>query len=421
MRKQSKTAVVLIAACTIAGCCGVFVKRAGAAGPDEQKFGEIERGRYLAAAADCFACHTVQDSGKPYAGGRPLETPFGSITSPNITPDQETGIGAWTDDQFDNAVRKGMLPDGSNLYPAMPYTSYTKMSRKDVLAIRAYLNTVDPIRNPVTVNTLPFPFNIRTSLAVWKKLYFKQGEYKPDPHQSAEWNRGAYLVEGAGHCSACHTPRSFLGGEKLGRYLQGGSLQGWFAPDITNGDTAGLGKWTADDIVAYLKTGHNRFSAATGPMSEEVVHSTSNLSDEDLKAIAAYLKSAPGKNTSSDPLPATDPQMVAGGAIYRDTCSACHGLDGKGIPRLFPSLAGSAVAQSNDPTTAIRVILRGARSVATSAEPTAPGMPSFAWQLDNDQIAAVTTYIRNAWGNSASKVSPSAVEKRKADLKSRPD
>ena len=421
MHRQIKTSAVLIAACTIAGCCGTFVARANAAGPDEQKFSEIERGRYLAAAADCFACHTVQDSGKPYAGGRPLETPFGSITSPNITPDQETGIGSWTDDQFDTAVRKGIRPDGSHLYPAMPYTSYTKMSRQEVLAIRAYLNTVDPIRNPVTVNTLPFPFNIRTSLAVWKKLYFKPGEYKPDPDQSAEWNRGASLIEGAGHCSACHTPRSFLGGEKASRYLQGASLQGWFAPDITNDDKIGLGKWTADDIVTYLKSGHNRFSAATGPMAEEVVHSTSNLNDDDLRAIAIYLKSVPGKNTSPEPLPATDPKMVAGQAIYRDTCSACHGLDGKGVPRLFPSLAGSAVAQSSDPATAIRVILRGARSVATPAEPTAPGMPSFAWQLNDDQVAAVATYIRNAWGNSASKVSPSAVEKRKADLKNRPD
>ncbi|CAM5332867.1 Gluconate 2-dehydrogenase cytochrome c subunit OS=Afipia felis OX=1035 GN=BN961_00369 PE=4 SV=1 [Afipia felis] len=421
MRKQSKTAVVLIAACMIAGCCGAFVERAGAAGPDGQKFGEIERGRYLAAAADCFACHTVQDGGKPYAGGRPLETPFGNITSPNITPDQETGIGAWTDDQFDDAVRKGMRPDGSHLYPAMPFTSYTKMSRKDVLAIRAYLNTVEPIRNPVIVNTLPFPFNIRASLALWKKLYFKQGEYRPDPNQSAEWNRGAYLVEGAAHCSACHTLRSFLGGEKSAHYLQGASLQGWFAPDITNADKTGLGKWTVEDIVAYLKTGHNRFSAATGPMAEEVTHSTSLLSDDDAKAIAVYLKSVAGQNASPQSVPEQDSQMVAGGAIYRDTCSACHGLDGKGVSRLFPSLVGSAVAQSSDPTTAIRVILRGARSVATSAEPTAPGMPSFAWQLNNDQIAAVTTYIRNAWGNSASRVSPSEVEKRKANFSRRTD
>lgn len=420
MHKQSKTAGFLIMACMIAGCGG-FVGWARAAGPDGQRFGEIERGRYLAAAADCFACHTVQDGGNPYAGGRPLETPFGNITSPNITPDQETGIGSWTDDQFDNAVRKGVRPDGSHLYPAMPYTAYTKMSRKDVLAIRAYLNTVDPIRNSVTVNTLPFPFNIRTSLAVWKKLYFKPGEYKEDPHQSAEWNRGAYLVEGAAHCSACHTPRTFLGGEKAEQYLQGESLQGWFAPDITSSERTGLGRWTADDIVAYLKTGHNRFSAATGPMAEEVVHSTSNLSEDDLKAIAIYLKATPGKTANSEPIPASDPQMAAGQAIYRDTCSACHGLSGQGVSHLFPSLAGSAVAQSNDPTTAIRIILRGARSVGTSAEPTAPGMPSFAWQLDNDQVAAVTTYIRNAWGNSASRVSASAVDKRKADLKARPD
>lgn len=421
MRSRVQTAFFVGAICVLGGCCGFVMQTANAANADGQSFGEIERGRYLTSAADCFACHTVPNSDKPYAGGRPLETPFGFITSPNITPDQETGIGAWTDDQFVDAVRKGVRADGAHLYPAMPYTSYTKMPRKDVLAIRAYLNTVKPIHNRVVSNTLPFPFNIRASMAAWKALYFKQGDYKPDPNQSAEWNRGAYLVEGPAHCSACHTPRSFLGGEKSAQYLQGAKLQGWFAPDITNSDKTGLGKWSVDDLIAYLKTGHNRLSAATGPMAEEVTHSTSKLADDDIKAIAVYLKSVPSRDTSSQPLSTTDPKMVAGQAIYRDVCSACHSLDGKGVSHLFPSLVDSAVAQSNDPTTAIRIILRGARSVATSAEPTSPGMPSFAWQLNDDQIAAVTTYIRNAWGNSASKVSADTVKERKADLKHRQD
>jgi mono/diheme cytochrome c family protein len=392
-----------------------------AAMPDGQKFNLIERGRYLAAAADCFACHTVQNGGKPFAGGRPIETPFGNITSPNITPDRETGIGAWTDDQFVNAVRRGLGSDGSHLYPAMPYTSYTKMSRDDVLAIRAYLNTVEPVRNPVNANTLPFPFNIRLSLSAWKSLYFHEGVYEPNPHRSAEWNRGAYLVEGPGHCTACHTPKSAFGGDKAAHHLEGSKLQGWFAPDITNDNETGLGAWSPEEIATYLKTGHNRISAATGPMAEEVADSTSKLSEDDLKAMAIYLKSLPGRSSSGEAISKKDPQMMAGQAIYRDQCSACHGLDGKGVAHLFPSLADSSVARADDPRTAIRLILRGGRSVATDREPTSPGMPSFDWQLNDRQVAAVLTYVRNAWGHSAKRIAPDIVESRRAEFKTRQD
>lgn len=392
-----------------------------AAMPDGQKFERIARGRYLAAAADCFACHTVQNGGKPFAGGRSIETPFGNIKSPNITPDRETGIGAWTDDQFVDAVRKGVRADGSHLYPAMPYTSYTKMSRDDVLAIRAYLNTVEPVRNAVTANTLPFPFNIRLSLAAWKMLYFQEGAYQPDPKRSAEWNRGAFLVEGPGHCTACHTPKSFLGGDEVAHHLQGSNLQGWFAPDITNDSKTGIGAWSPEQIATYLKGGHNRISAATGPMAEEVVDSTSKLSDSDLMAMAIYLKSLPGRNSSGEAIPKEDPQMVAGQAIYRDQCSACHGLDGKGVAHLFPALADSAVARSDNPATAIRLVLRGGRSVATDREPTSPGMPSFDWQLNDKQVAAVLTYIRNAWGHSAERIAPDAVKNRRTEFRARQD
>ena len=229
--------------------------------PDSQAFGQIQNGRYLAIAADCAACHTVPDTGKPFAGGRAIETPFGNIVAPNITPDRDTGIGAWTDDEFDDAVRRGIRPNGARLYPAMPYTAYTKMSRADVLAIRAYLKTVEPVQNQVVANTLPFPFNIRAAMRVWDALYFTAGEFTPDPQRSAEWNRGAYLVQGPAHCGACHTPKSFLGGDKTSEYLRGANLQGWFAPDITNDARTGLGRWSAGDITAYLKTGHNRMTA----------------------------------------------------------------------------------------------------------------------------------------------------------------
>jgi mono/diheme cytochrome c family protein len=389
--------------------------------PDSQEFGLIERGRYLTVAADCVACHTVLDGGKSFAGGRPIETPFGNITSANITPDHDTGIGSWTDDDFDNAVRRGIRPNGERLYPAMPFPWYAKMSREDVMAIRAYLRTLPPVHNQVVTNTLPFPFNIRASMRVWNALYYTDGEFKADPQKSTEWNRGAYLVQGPGHCAACHTPKSFLGGDRTSEYLRGSYLQGWFAPDITNEARTGIGLWSVEDIVTYLKTGLNRVTAATGPMAEVVKYSTSHMTDNDLAAIATYLKSVSGQQDNPTPVAANDPFMVAGQAIYRDQCSACHSLDGRGVPQLFPSLADSSVVRSNDPTTLIRMVLRGARSVATDAEPTSPGMPSFGWQLDDAQIAAVLTYIRNTWGSVGAPVSARDVNSKRSDLKGRPD
>jgi mono/diheme cytochrome c family protein len=398
-----------------------MIVASGAARASDQDFTQIEKGRDLATAADCVACHTVPKAGKHFAGGRPIETPFGNITSPNITPDNATGIGAWTDDQFDNAVRHGIRPDGSRLYPAMPYTSYTKMSRKDVDAIHAYLKSIAPVHHRVVADTLPFPFNIRASMLVWDALYFHDGEFKPDPKQSDIWNRGAFLVEGPGHCTACHTPKSLLGGDKTSEHMRGSNLQGWFAPDITNDERVGIGQWSVDDIAAYLKTGHNRISAATGPMAEEVENSTSHLNESDLTAMATYLKSLPGSPDSPPPLKADDPVMVAGAAIYRDQCSACHMIDGKGQSHLFPSLADSSVVRSRDPATVLRIILRGARSVATDQEPTAPGMPSYARQLDDAQVAAVASYIRNAWGRPAPAIPPGDVGSARQRLSTRID
>lgn len=387
---------------------------------DQQDFQQIERGRYLATLADCTACHTKKDGKGPFAGGRPIETPFGDVVTPNITPDAETGIGNWTDDQFDNAVRRGIRADGARLYPAMPYTAYTKMSRSDVMAIRAYLSTVAPVHNPVVANQLPFPFNIRLAMRVWDGLFFSKGEFKPDPNKSAEWNRGAFLVTGPAHCGACHTPKNFLGADKNAQALQGAPVQGWVAPNITNDMQRGLGAWSVDEIVALLKTGHNQVTGVTGPMGEEVSDSSSHFDDADLKAIATYLKAMPGEGDKGAPLAQSDSRMVAGQAIYRDVCSACHELDGKGVANLFPSLAAPSV-RANDPTSAIRVVLRGAHSVATSAEPTAPAMPSFAWQLKDDQIAAVLTYVRNSWGGAAGPVSADDVKKQRAQLANRTD
>src|SRR5712671_3074053 len=279
MRKRAPS-IVLGAAAALVPLL-VAMQSVVADSPDSQAFGQIQNGRYLTIAADCAACHTILDVGKPFAGGRPIETPFGNIVTPNITPDRDTGIGAWTDEQFDNAVRRGIRPNGERLYPAMPFTAYTKMSREDVLAIRAYLKTVAPVHNQVVTNTLPFPFNIRAAMRVWNALYFTEGEFKPDPQRSAEWNRGAFLVQGPGHCAACHTPKSLLGGDKANEYLRGSNLQGWSAPDITNDEGTGLGGWSANDVVAFLRTGHNRTTAATGPMADAVTNSTSRMTDSD--------------------------------------------------------------------------------------------------------------------------------------------
>ena len=417
MRKAAIASILLCAAAAWLAGSGI----GSAADPDRQAFGQIEKGHYLTTVADCYACHTVPNVGKPFAGGRAIETPFGVITSSNITPDAETGIGAWSDEQFDNAVRKGLHPDGSRLYPAMPFPAYTKMPREDVLAIFAYLKTVEPVHQPVKSNTLPFPFNIRDALRVWDALYFTEGEFQPDNRQSPEWNRGAYLVQGPGHCTACHTPKTLLGGDKTGDDLRGFNLQGWFAPDITGDNSQGLGQWSAADITGYLKTGHNRMTAATGPMAEEVVNATSQYSDDDLKAIATYLKSLPGRQEQAAPANAESPAMTAGQAIYRDQCSACHGIDGRGVAMLFPSLAQSSLAHASDPTSAIRLVLRGGRSVATNAEPTAPGMPPFGWQLNDDQVAAVLTYVRNAWQTAAAPVSAETVGRARQQLRTRSD
>lgn len=381
---------------------------------DPQNFGQIERGRYLAIAGDCSSCHTVPGSGQPFAGGRPIETPFGVVVGANITPDPDTGIGASSDETFVRALREGKGHTGQLLYPAMPYPYYTKLTESDALAIRAYLNTVKPVRNAVVSNKLPFPFDVREGMAAWNALYFKSGEFKPDPTKSAEWNRGAYLVQGLGHCGACHTPKTQPGGDDRARTFQGNALQGWFAPNITNDTERGLGGWSVADIVAYLKNGHNPTTASTGIMGEEITLSSSQMTDGDLTAIATYLKDLPGQTSSPAAVSASDPTMTAGGAIYADECSACHGMDGKGVPYLFPSLAGSPNVRSVDPVSLTRVLIEGARSVATANEPTGPGMPSFAWKLSDDQVAAVLTYIRNSWGASASPVDPRQVEQARA-------
>jgi mono/diheme cytochrome c family protein len=393
-----------------------------ATGIDQQDFSQMERGHYLTTVGDCAACHTLPGSGHDFAGGRAIETPFGELIAPNITPDPQTGIGAWTNQEFIDALTKGTGRNGTHLYPAMPYTNYTKVTRDDVLAIRAYLNTVPAVRNAVKSNQLPFPLSIRWSMIVWDKLFFTPGTFHPAANKSAEYNRGAYLAEGLGHCGACHTPKNFLGADKTSELLQGYSLQGWFAPNITNDKRRGLGDWSVDEIATYLKTGHSRTSAATGPMSETLNLSTSHMSDADLKAIATYLKDQ-NTHDQNPSVAATAAQttMKVGANIYADECSGCHGANGKGAAGLFPALDRSSVVQQTDPTTLMHVVLRGALSVGTDKAPTAPAMPEFGWLLNDEQVADVLTYIRNSWGNAASSVSASEVSKARHLLVERSD
>ena len=399
-------------------CLGISATQAAT---DKQAFEQIARGRYLAIVGDCAGCHDAPGSA-PYAGGLPIETPFGTLVSPNITPDRETGIGGWSDDEFVQAMQDGIGRGGGHLYPAMPYTYYTKTSREDVLAIRAYLATVDAVHNQVKANQLPFPFDVRTSMAGWNELFFKRGAFVPVAGKSDEWNRGAYLVQGLGHCGLCHTAKNAMGGDESAHALQGSALQGWYAPNLTADPRTGLGQWSVEDVVAYLKTGHNNVSAATGPMSDVIVHSTSRMTDADLRAIAVYLKDQPPPGGESPrPVARDDRMMRAGEAIYLDNCAACHTGIGSGIPQLFPALKNNPSVQSADPASLIRVVLRGAQSVATDPAPTGAAMPALGWKLSDDEVAAVVTYIRNSWGNAGSPVSASDVASARRQLSQRYD
>lgn len=399
----------------------------------------VEQGRYLAAAGDCVSCHT-RPGGAPFAGGRALNTPFGVIYSANITPDPKTGIGTWTEPQFERALRAGIAADGTHLYPAFPYTAYTKISDQDVHALYAYLRTLKPARYTSPQNKMPFPFSVRATLAGWNVMFLNEGRYAPDPSQSAEWNRGAYLTQGLGHCGACHSPRNLLGGERTGAALTGGEylddvtdevvdnaitpldesvVRTWSAPNLTQAPS-GLRAWSTEAIAQYLKTGHSARAGAFGPMSEVIGNSTSRLTDADIHAIAVYLKSlAPA--TQSVPAKPAAAVLKAGEVVFTTRCADCHLPSGLGIPRAAnadasktaPPLAGSAALQAPSPATLINVILYGAHE-ANLSEGSWPKMSGFELSvgLDDDQIAALCSYLRSSWGNHAGTVDAAAVAKQ---------
>ena len=359
----------------------------------------IAKGKALTEAGSCASCHTA-DPRKPFAGGKRIETPFGGVYSANLTPDRDTGIGRWSDEQFRRAMRYGESPDGSLYYPAFPYPHFTKLVREDMFAIRAYLGTLAPVSNTPPPPALRWPLNYRPLMRLWNYAFFKPGLFEPDQNKSAEWNRGGYLVEGLAHCGACHTPKNFLGAERSKRRFTGSMVGGWFAPRLDAAQRGGLKSWSVDDIAEYLLSGRNAHSHADGPMAQVVLNSTSHMSEADVRAMAVYLKGlAAGPPEPAVAAPAPE-QMANGEKLYKRSCVACHELDGSGAPRIYPPLPGNANLQSANPASAIRIVLEGAETITTPRAPNTGSMPPYSKWPDQD-VADVVTYIRNAWGNAA--------------------
>lgn len=377
----------------------------------------VDRGRYLAQVGNCMACHTSR-GGKALAGGTPIPTPFGTVYGPNITPDDKTGIGSWTADDFWQALHNGKSKDGTLLYPAFPYTEYTRVSRADADALYAYLRSVPPVEQPNRPADMAFPYDQRELLAAWRALYFKPGVQEADPGQSVQWNRGRYLVEGLGHCAACHTPRNRLGATKTSEALTGGVIPvlDWYAPPLTNDMQTGMGRWTAADIAALLKTGISAHSSASGPMAEVVLGSTQHLTDDDALAIGVYIKSLPATpaSTPRQQSAAAPAAMELGSKIYSQQCAQCHQPQGQGSGTAWPALAGNPTVTAPVPTNVIRMVLDGGYAPATAANPRPHGMPPFGQILNDSDIAMLVSYIRNSWGNEAGGVTALDVKRARA-------
>ncbi len=375
----------------------------------------VEQGAYLARAGNCYACHTTEE-GEPYAGGVAFKTPFGTLYSTNITPDSETGVGAWSYADFYRAMKQGISPKGHHLYPAFPYTDYARMSDEDIASLYLFLQSLEPVHAPGQSNELDFPYNQRALLAGWKWLFHDDTTFEQDPGQSDEWNRGAYLVEGPGHCGACHTPRNVLGAEKERWALSGGVhddkvklgfYRQWSAVNLTSAGT-GLGSWTEDDIVSYLKTGQSPKAIVHGPMREVILHSTRHLNDADIKAMAVYLKSLEAKYPDSGPK-AEPKQLADGELIYTVHCGSCHLPTGKGGEGLGVTLEQNPIVQAADPASLINVILYGPHLPGPPFSVDRSPMKMYGKRLSDVDIAAVATYLRANFGNQAGAVTPEQV------------
>ena len=374
---------------------------------------QIARGEYLARAGNCQGCHTPRGAA-PYSGGRGLPTPFGTVYSSNLTPDVATGIGAWSAADFRRALHQGRSRDGRLLYPAFPYDSYTRIDVADADALFAYLRSLGAVAQPNRPHALRFPYGTQPALMAWRALYFRPARFQADPHQSAEWNRGAYLVQGLGHCAACHAPRDSLGAMREPLALAGGlmPLQNWFAP--------GLGGQPEAAVTRLLQHGVGPDAALLGPMAEVVLHSTQQLDVADLRAMALYLQSlppSPGAAPGGSVGAAPGAQMQRGAKIYEARCARCHGDDGRGRAGAYVPLAGNRALLRDPPANPVQVVLGGAFPASTAFNPRPFGMPPFATELNDEEVAAVLSYVRNAWGNSAAAVRPLDVQRWRGSVR----
>lgn len=388
---------------------------AGAANEDT-----VERGRYLATAGNCSSCHTVPGA-PPYTGGVPFATDFGTLYSTNITQDKNHGIGEWTEAQFQTALKHGIRPDGEYLYPAFPYTAYSKLSAADIAALYAYFQTLPAATTPSPANELSFPYSQRRLMQVWNWLYHKPGELKPREEKSPAWNRGAYLVEALGHCSACHTPRNWLGAERKelaysgGEYLDtipNGQRRPWFAIDLSDSHQ-GLGAWSVEQVEQYLKKGINDYATSFGPMNKVIERSTRHLTSEDIHAMAVYLKDIPAINPE-DTEPEVPAQITSKGAtLYAIHCATCHLPTGKGSLDTGPSMIGNPVVQASNPASLINVILYGPELPEFSLNVQRSQMDGYQNLLTDSEIAALSNYMRNTWGNVAGVVTEEQVARQR--------
>jgi len=374
----------------------------------------IASGEYLVKVGDCAGCHAAQ-GGAAFAGGRLLATPFGNIPVPNITPDRESGLGNWSFEDFWQALHSGKGRHGELLYPAFSYTSYTKVTHDDALAMFAYLQSLPPVHQPTAAPALDFPYSLRNSLTAWRALYFKEGVFESDPGQSAQWNRGAYLVQGLGHCNECHAARDTLGGTPQDEHLTGGQIpqQNWYAPDLSTQGNGGLQGWSEQDIVDLLKTGQSAKSVAFGPMADVVVQSTQHMTDADLLAVATYLHSLPARAQPLQEKPPFNATALVqhGEQIYTQRCADCHGKNGNGVTGVYPPLNGNSSVTEPTGINATRSVLLGGFAPLTVAHPRPYSMPPFAQQLSDSDVSAVVSYIRQAWTNKAPVVQERDVSK----------
>ena len=384
----------------------------------------IARGAYLARAGNCMACHTAR-GGEPYAGGLGIATPFGTVFTSNLTPDAATGLGNWSPADFWRALHNGRSKSGRLLYPAFPYTSYTRVTREDSDALFAYLRSLPAAAQPNQPHALRFPYQSQAALAVWRALYFSPGVYQPDAGQNAEWNRGAYLVSGLGHCSACHSARDALGGTRAGKALDlaGGliPMRNWYAPSLASPQEAGVADWDREDIVGLLKNGVAARASVSGPMADVVLRSTQYLTPQDLGAMAQYLKALPAAHPATQP--AAAPARPAGAGfdvaqaarLYEQHCAQCHGDKGQGVAGAYPPLAGNRAVTMASMENLVQIVFNGGFAPATAGNPRPFGMPPFVLVLSDSEAAALITYIRTAWGNQAGAITPLQVLRIRAN------